>query len=148
MPEIIKTLTFEDLPTKPPIRGRPRISEDMQQTIALLSAWDGATRRLIKAMPSGALTVVSPPVKGIINLLADQVAYVWQGSDIKTTEVLIVNNPKNTGDVWFNFGVAAAVNTGYLLESGDYLKFSINNLNRLHVFIASDAERVIIIYTE
>ncbi|GAI67386.1 unnamed protein product, partial [marine sediment metagenome] len=47
MLEIIKPLTFDDLPVRPPFVGRPRISEDLQQTVALLVGWDKSTRRLV-----------------------------------------------------------------------------------------------------
>lgn len=146
--EIEKPLPFDDLPTKPPLTGKPRMSDDMQQTVALLSGWDGATRRLVGVSPSGVLYVASPTVKGILNLLADQVSYNWQGGDIPTTEVLILNNCKNTGDVWVNVGAAAAPDTGYLLECGDSLVISVNNLHSLHIHITNDTEKAIVIYTK
>jgi len=148
MPDVIKSLTFDDLPTRPPLTGRPRISDDIQQTVALLSGWDGATRRLLGVSPSGVLYTASPRVKGITNVLANTPTYNWQGSDEQVSEVLVRANPKNVGDVWVNVGAAAAVDTGYLLESGEWVSFSINNLHSLHIHIVSTGEKAIVIYTK
>lgn len=145
--EILKSLTFDDLPTKPELKGRPKLSEDLQQTVALLTGWDGATRRLIGVSPSGVIYTASPKVKGITNILADQVSYNWQGGDISTSEVLVKANPNNAGEVWVNVGAAGAVDTGYPLDAGDSVVFSINNLLSLHIHIVADTEKAIVIYT-
>jgi len=148
MPEVTKSLTFEDLPTRPPLVGRPRISDEIQQTAALLVGWDGTTRRLVGVSPLGVLYIAEARVKGISNILANQSSYVWQGGDISTTEVLIKAHPDNAGRVWVNVGIAAAVNVGYPLDSGELIKFSINNLHSLHLFIAINTEKVIVVYTK
>jgi len=147
MAEILKNLTFEDLPTKPPLTGRPRISDDLQQTVALLVGWDGVTRRIIRCSPTGALYVTSPKVKGIINFQADGDSDDWQGDAIKTSEVLIKAKTGNTGNLWVNVGAAAAVNTGFQLLSGEYVNFSINNLHTLYLHFTKDDDWVNIIYT-
>jgi len=146
--EILKSLTFEDLPTKPEISGRPKLSEDLQQTIALLSGWDGATRRLVGVSPSGVLHTASPTVKGIANITASAGDYNWRGGYIPTSEVLIKANPNNTGEVWANVSVAAAPDTGYPLDAGDYVVCSINNLRSLHIHIVNTGEKAIIVYTK
>ena len=148
MPEIQKPLTFEDLPVKPPLSGRPRISEDLQQTVALLVGWDKRTRRLVSVNPSGVLHTASPDVKGIINFQADGDADTWQGSDIVTSEVLVRAKPTNSGRVWANVGIAAAVDTGYPLDSGEWVNFSIINLKHLHLYLTKDDNWVIVIYTK
>ena len=146
--EIQKPLTFEDLPTKPPLVGKPKMSEDLQQTVALLVGWDGATRRLIGVSPSGVLYVASPRVNAILNILANQDSYVYQGSDVSISEILVRANPDNNGRVWVNVSVAAAVDTGYPLDAGEWVRFSINNLRSLHLFIALDTEKASVIYTK
>ena len=147
MPPITKPLPFEDLETKPPLSGIIKLSDDMQQVLSLLSGYDGTERRLLTCTPTGTLSVASARVKGIANVLADQASYTWQGTDIKISEVLIKAHPDNNSRVWVNVDTAAAANTGYPLEAGDYVKFTINNLRNLHLFIAANTEKVIIIYT-
>lgn len=148
MPDIMRPLPFEDMPTKPPLTGRPKISDDLQQTVSLIVGWDGATRRLVKVTPSGVLAVCSPPVKGILNIEATTADYDWQGSDVNTSEVMIGCNCKNVGDIWVNVGAAAAPDVGLLLEAGDSIVFSINNLHTLHIHIPTSGEKAIVTYTK
>ncbi|GAH35528.1 unnamed protein product [marine sediment metagenome] len=148
MPDILIPLTFEDLPVKPPLAGRPRISDDIQQTAALLVGWDKTTRRLIFVNPSGVLHNASPPVKGIINQQADGDADTYNGGDISTSEVMIRAKPTNTGRIWVNVGDVAAVDTGYPLDTGEWVRFSINNLHSLHLYFTKDDDWAIILYTK
>ncbi|GAH49927.1 unnamed protein product, partial [marine sediment metagenome] len=140
-------LTFEDLPTKPPLVGRPRITDEIQQAIALLVGWDETTRRILRCSPSGILYIGSPRVKAIINFQADGDGDDYQGNDIKTSEVLIKAKTDNEGDIWVNVGVAAAVDTGYPLDAGEWVNFSINNLHTLHLHFTKDDDWVNIIYS-
>ncbi len=146
--EITKPFTFKDLPTKPEITGRPKLSEDLQQTIALLSGWDASTRRLIRCSPSGTIRVGSARAKGIINVLADRPAYVITLDNIPTSEVMIRSFPDNTGRVFVNIGVAAALDIGYPLFVGEWVSLSVNNLNSLQLYIEKNADMVAVIYTE
>lgn len=148
MREILKSLTFDDLPVKPPFTGRPRMSDDLQQTVALLVGWDKSTRRLVSVSPTGVLHVASAPVKGIVNLLSGGDGTTQQGDDIATSEVLIRAKPTNSGRVWVNVGAAAAVDTGYPLDSGEPVTFSVNNLHTLHFYFTKDADRLVIVYTK
>ncbi len=146
--EILKPLTFDDLPTKPPISGRPKVSEDLQQTIALLSGWDGSTRRLIRVSPTGTLYVASPKAKGIINQQASGDADDYQAPNIVTSEVLIKAKTGNSGNVWINVGKAAAANVGYQLLSGDWISFSVNNLNSLQFHFTKNLDWINLLYSE
>jgi hypothetical protein len=119
----------------------------MQQTIALLSGWDGMTRRLVKMSPSGAVYTCSPPVKGITNLLADQDLYNWQGTNIETSEVIVKADSGNSGNVWVNIDAAGVADTGFPLDAGEWVKLSINNLQSLHVHIVTDTEKAVVVYT-
>jgi len=148
MLEIIKPFPFDDLPTKPPVTGRPKLSEDLQQSIALLSGWDGATRRLIRCSPTGVIRVGSARAVGIYNIVADQDAYTLTCSDCSVSEVMLRAFPDNTGRVFVNIGAAAALNTGYPLFMGEWVSISVNNLNSLQLYIEKDTDKVAAIYTE
>jgi len=147
MGEVLIPLTFDDLPVRPPLVGRPRISEDIQQTAALLVGWDGVTRRLVRCSPTGALYVTSPRVKGIINQLSGGIGSTHQFTNIVTSEVMIRANPSNFGRVWVNVGKAAADHTGYPLDAGEWVNWSINNLINLHLFFANEDDYAIVVYT-
>lgn len=140
-------LPFDELDTRPSLSPKPRISDDIQQVLSLLSGYDGSQRRLLKVSPTGVLYVCSPPVKGIINVEGVGAGYNWQGDDISTSEVLIYANCKNVGDIWVNKGIAAAVDTGHVLECGDSVIWGLNNLRSLHLHIVNAGEKVIITYT-
>lgn len=148
MPEALIPLTFDDLPVKPPLVGHPRISEDLQQTVALLVGWDKSTRRLVSVSPTGVLHAASAPVKGIANLLSVGDGTTQQGDDVKTSEVLIRADKNNTEDVWVNVGKAAAVDVGYPLNGSDWVSFSVNNLHSLHFYFEKLNDKVSIIYTK
>lgn len=145
MPEIIKSLTFKDLPTRPPLAGRPKISDDIQQTAALLVGWDGSTRRLIRVSPSGVLYVAEPIVLPIINKQATADGYTYVGDNLDITEVLVKAKPSNVGRIWANVYTTGAVDTGYPLDCGDWVKFSMRNLNNLHLYFTKDDDWVIIV---
>ncbi len=147
MSEVLIPLTFDDLPVRPPLTGRPRISEDLQQTIALLVGWDKRTRRLVSVNPQGILHTGSPLVKGIINQVSTGIGGVKQLTDIETSEVMIRAKPTNGSRIWVNIGIAAAVNTGYPLDSGEWVNFSTNNLINLHFYFVAADDYVIIMYT-
>ena len=148
MSEILKSLTFEDLPTRPPLKGRPRLSEDLQQTVSLLSGWDGATRRLVRCSPTGVLHAVSPPVKGIINKVSTGATENVTFDDIETSEIMVFANANNSGDIWVNLGANGGVDTGYPLDAGDYIILSINNLNRLYLHVITSGDKAVIVYTK
>lgn len=148
MREIIVPLTFDDLPTKPPLTGRPKITEDIQQTAALLVGSDKITRRLVYVNPQGVLHSASPPVQGILNLQADGDTDTWQGSDIKTTEVLLRTYYDNAGYIRANVGAAATITTGYFLNSGEWVRWSLDNLRNLHLYFRIDDDRIDIVYTK
>lgn len=147
MPTPKLSLPFDELDTKPPLNPQPTISDNIEQVLALLSGYDGSQRKLLKCSPVGVLYVAQPVVKGVINILADQASYNWQGEGISTTEVLIIAVPTNSSRVWVNVGAAAAPDTGYPLDSGDWLRWSINNLRSLHIHIVGNGEKVAVAYT-
>jgi len=146
--EILKPFTFDDVPTKPEITGRPKLSEDIQQTIALLSGWDGATRRLIRCSPTGVIRTGSGRAIGVYNIVANTDGFTLVCSDCPVSEVMIRAFPDNTGRVFVNIGAAAALNTGYPLFTGEWVSISVNNLNSLQLYIEKNTDKVAAIYTE
>ncbi len=147
MRNIIIPLTFDDLPTRPPFPSQPQISDDIQQTAAMLVGFDKVTRRLVYVNPQGVLHSASPPVKGIINQDSTGAASTKVFTNITTTEVIIRANPANIDNLWVNLDASAAVDTGYPLEAGEWLKLSINNLLRLNLYFVGTTTKAIILYT-
>jgi len=145
---ITRPLPFTELNAKPPLDPQLPVSDDIQQTLSLLCGYDGEERRLIRVSPSGVLYVAPPRVNGIFNISDAEAGYNWQGSDIKATEVLIRAMTTNSGLVWANVDVAATVDTGYPLASGEWIRWSISNLKNLHLHIVTAAEKAIVVYSQ
>lgn len=148
MYDILKPFTFDDIPTKPEIKGRPKLTEDLQQTLALLSAWDSRTRRLVRCSPTGVIRVGSARAMGVYNIVANQDGYVITCDDCPASEVMLRAFPDNSGRVFVNIGIAAALNTGYPLFTGEWVNLSVNNLNSLQLYIEKSTDKVAAIYTE
>ncbi len=147
MLEIESPFPIKGVPLKPELSGRQKVDEKLIQTLSALMGFDGEARRLISCSLSGALHGVTPPLAGITN-----VASVGSNEDVTfgdqaTTEIIVLANRNNTGDVWVNVDAAAAVDTGMVLDAGDSVKFCINNMQRLNLFIVTVGNKVIILRT-
>ena len=145
--ELLSSLPMKGLETKPEMTGRAKVDDTIIMTLASLMGWDGETRRLITCAVNGSLHTVAPPAKAIINTTGvganDDITF----ADIPTTEVMILANPANTGDVWVNISAAAAVDTGWPLDAGDIIILSVNNLKDLQMQIITAGDKTIIIQT-
>ncbi len=123
------------------------IDEKAIQALASLFGWDGQARRMITCSKGGSLHTVSPVASEIINKVSTYPNENMTFTDQVTSEVLIHADKTNGGDVWVNIGSAGAVDTGFLLDAGDHVQFSINNMANLNVFIVTNADMVTIIRT-
>jgi len=148
MPEIEIPFPLKGLPLKPEMTGRVKVDDTLIQTIAAICGWDGEGRRLIRVSPNGIIRMGSALVVGVINVVADQDAYVVTCTGCPTSEALIRAFPDNTGRVFVNIGTAAALNTGYPLFTGEWVSLSVNDLGSLQLYIEKDTDKVAVIYTE
>lgn len=147
MAEIERPFPLKEIPIKPEMTGRPKIDETIIQTLAAVLGWDGEARRLLTCALNGALHAVSPPVCCITNKATSGAGENITFGDIPTTEVMVMANKNNSGDVWVNIGTAAAVDTGWLLDAGDYVQLSINNMRDLKLHVVTSGDKVIILRT-
>ena len=147
MPELEIPFPLKGLPLKPEIKGRQKIDDVLIQSLSTLLGWDGEGRRLLKCSLSGSLRMTTPPICCVTNKVTSGEEHNITFSNIPTTEVMILANPNNAGDVWANLGEAAGVDTGWPLCAGDWLKVSINNMNVLRLFTVDIGDKVIIIRT-
>ena len=146
-PEIQIPFPFKGIPLKPELTGRLKVDDVIIQSLAALLGWDGEARRLLTCALNGALNVTSPVASGITNKVTTGANESITFTDTPTSEIIVMANPNNTGDVWLNIGAAAAVDTGYLLDAGDWLKLSINNLADIQLFVVTSGDKVIILQT-
>lgn len=147
MPEINKPMDVPELNLQPPIMGKVHLTDDMQQTLALLAAYCENKRLLVRATESGVLNVASPRLLDIYHVTATEAIKNFQGGDIPCTEVMIMGHPSNGELVWVRAYDTAADDNAWPLAKNDVVCFTINNLNQLHIFIETATDRAIVAYT-
>ena len=145
--EIQTPFTIKGIPLKPELKGSQKVDETIIQTLAALMGFDGEARRLLTCAINGALHTVTPPLAGITNVESTGANEDVTFSDQATTEIIVLANRNNTGDVWVMVDGAAAVDTGWLLAPGDHVQFSINDMQRLNLHIITSGDKVIILRT-
>lgn len=146
MPVIQKPLPFHELLLKPDVTASIRLSEDIQQTLALFSGWTGNTRQLVRVADTGVLYTVNPRVLGIEHVIADQASYVWQGSDKVITEVIVRGGVYNTGKIWVKNDEPASESNGWPLSANEWIQLTLNNLKHLHIWIHVNGEKAYLLY--
>ena len=140
-------MQIPELDLKPEQAGGVQLSEDMQQALALLTAYWRNKRVLLKASPSGVLFVTSPQIKDIFHVVGVGANYVYQGDNIECSEVLVMGHPDNTGRVWVKPHATATTANAWPLNKGDVVGVGITNLIMLNLLIAVNGETAIIAYT-
>lgn len=151
MPDVNKPMDIPELNLQPPITGKIRLSEDMQQTLALLCAMGSSKRIALQASESGILLVGEPVIKDIVILTGHtpvgEEPSVVQGSDIPCSMVMVMAHPDNTDKTWVRPYVAPTETHGWPLDAKAVVSFAVDNVNRLFFEFDTDAEKVIIAYT-
>jgi len=147
MPDINKPMAVPDLNLRPPIDGKVRLSEDMQQTLALLTGYCENKRVTLKASESGILSVASAMIKDIVHITGVGANSEKTGGDVPCTECLVMGHPDNTGNVWVRPYKTATVNNAWPLAAGEVVGFTVDNLKQLNMLVIVDGEKVIVAYT-
>lgn len=147
MSDINKPMDIPELNLQPPITGKIRLSQDMQQTLALLCAMGDSKRIVLRASESGLLLVGESVIKDVIIITSAAVTGLAQGSDIVCSSVLIMAHPDNTDRSWVRPYTAVDATHGWPLDKKEVVGYSVGNLNRLHFLCDTPEEKVIIAYT-
>jgi len=147
MGNINKPMDIPELNIKPPIEGKIRLSEDMQQTLALLSAYCENKRVILKASESGVLNTTSAKIKDIVHFTGVGAGDTQTGENIPCTECVCMGHPDNTGKVWVRPDKTASVNNAWPLSTGEVVGFTLDNLKQLNMLIAVAGEKLIVAYT-
>lgn len=147
MPDISKPMDVPELNLKPPIDGKIRLSEDMQQTLALLTGYGDNARKILKASESGVLNVTSARIKEIVHFTGAGANDEQKGFAAPCTECMVMGHPDNTGLIWVRPYKGAAVSNAWPLAAGDVINFTLDNLQQLNMLIVVDGEKLIVGYT-
>ena len=124
------------------------LDKGMKQVLALLAAYYRERRVMLRASPSGVLSVASAKIKDIIHVTDANPNYKYNGGNIQCTEALVLAHPENTGRIWARPYVEATVNNAWPLDACCYFGFTIDNLNELHILIPTADDVAIISYSQ
>lgn len=147
MPNIRKPMGVSELNLKPPIDGTVRLSEDMQQTLALLTAMGVTERKVLKCSESGILATTSPRVKGVWNETGSGANDDLVGDNIACTECLVMAHPDNGGRLWVKPFGAAAADDGVPLDAGDAINLTVDNLNQVNIRVVANGDKIVVLYS-
>lgn len=152
MPDITKPMDVPELRLRPPIEGKVRLSEDMQQTLALLAGYGDNARKLLKASESGILYTVTPRIKDIWGATSSGAGSTKQGNNIPCNEVMILGHPDNDTlivvrpySVYIPSGDGA--NIGWPVSANGVVGFTVSNLNQLWFYFVGATDKVIVAYS-
>ncbi len=147
MPKVIKPFGIADVPTKPDLNPQPALSDDIQQVLSTIMAWDGSTRRLIMTALGGALHVTTPQLKTIVTKTGSGASDVITFSSEPTTEVMVMGHPDNGDLLWVTQGKTPTTANSWPLLKYEVFSFSIDDLQKLQILIVAAGEKAIIAYT-
>lgn len=147
MPDINKPMGVPELNLQPPITGKLKLSEDMQQTLAVLSAMGVSQRVLLKASEIGVLNTTSRQISDIVVFTATAEVKEFRGDNIPCTEMVAIAGLSNGDRAWIRpYEVASSANA-WPLDKGEVFGFTISNLNQLYVTIQTADDIVVVAYT-
>ena len=147
MPDINKPMNIPELNLKPPIDGKVSLSEDMQQTLALLTAYGVNQRKLLRASESGVLNVASARIKDILHYTGVGANDTQVGDNVSCTECLVMGHPDNTGNVWVRPDKTATTDNAWPLAKNEVVNFTLDNLKQLNMLIVVAGEKIIVAYS-
>lgn len=141
MSEILIPLTFDDLPTRPPLVGRPRISDDLQQAISMVVGWDGRTRRFIRCSESGILRTASPRTLKSKKHTGGSPNEKWSPASALCSECLVRAASTNTGVIYVQMDGDADTVDAWPLSANECVKVEPDNLANIHILTQTTGDK-------
>lgn len=153
MPEINKPMDIPELNLQPPITGKVKLSDEMQQTLALLCTLVDSKRVLLKASESGVLQTVTPRIKNIWGATSTGAASTKRGDNIPCNEVMILGHPDNDTTIWVRpYGVYVpsgnGANIAWPIKANSVVNFVVSNLNQIWFYFVGATDKIIVAFTE
>jgi len=146
MQNIGTPLQCEQLKLSPEREGNLKLSDDMQQSLALLAGFSKNQRIIIESSPVGALRVTSARIIDVKHFTATADNQTQQGDNVPCSEVMCMGHPDNTGKVWVRTLADATINNSWPLGAGETMSMSVDNFRDLQMLIALDTEKLIVAY--
>ena len=147
MTVINKSMDVSELNIQPPIEGTVRLSEDMQQTLALLTAMGTDRRRPLRCSESGILNTTDPRIKDIVHYTQAEEVYRQTGADVPCSSCMVMGHPDNTSKIWVRPNKLATHDNSWPLDAKEVVGFTLDNLSQLNILFDGDGEGAIVAYT-
>ena len=146
MQNIGTPLQCEQLKLTPEREGNIKLSEDMQQSLALLAGFSKNQRIIIESSPVGSLRTTSARIIDIKHFTADEADDTIQGDDVPCSEVMCMGHPGNAGKVWIRTLSTAQLTNSWPLGAGEVQNMSVDNLRDLRMLIVENGDILIVAY--
>lgn len=147
MSKIRISMRVDELSLKPPIEKAVELSDNMQQTLALLTALGVTGRKVLKCSESGVLYTTSPRIKDVLHFASTGANETFNCGEIPCSEVVVIAHPDNTGLIWVRPYKTASASNAIPLEAKESQSFTVDNLNQVNVKIIVSGEAVIVVYS-
>lgn len=147
MTVINKSMDVSELNIQPPLVGKVRLSDDMQQVLSLLTAMGADRRRPLRCSESGVLNVTDPRIRDIVHYTQTGAIYKQIGTDISCTGCMIMGHPDNTNKIWVRPNKIATHDNAWPLDAKEVVGFTLDNLSQLNILFDGDGEVAIVAYT-
>jgi len=123
------------------------VDAGMKQVLSLLTAYWREQRVTLRASPSGVLFVSSSQIADVYQVADTGANYRYQGPDALCSEVMVMGHPSASGTIWAQPHKLAETTVSWPVAKKEVVKFTITNLNMLHLLIPTANDRAIIAYS-
>jgi len=143
MPRIGAPLKVPELNLSPEPEGGIDLSNEMIQTLSLLTGFSKNRRILLQASPVGSLRTTSARLIDVLHFTGSGANDTQSGSDVPCSEVMCMGHPDNTGKVWVRPLATATTANAWPIGAGETINISVDNLRDLNMLIVVDGEKLI-----
>ena len=147
MDTIQKPMQSSELGYQQAIARLTRVSDEMTQSLASIMGYSVNQRVLLKASASGVLYTVTPRVSDIIQWSAVGDNEAHQGQDLACSAVLLRCALANIDNVYVSIRKTTTTINSLPLQKGEWVIFSVDNLNELHCLIAKTGDIFVVMYS-
>lgn len=147
MDTIQKPMQADELGYQQAVARLVRVSDEMTQSLASIMGYATNQRVLLKASASGILYTTTPRISDIIQRKAVGDNEAWQGPDLPCSAVLIRCALANTDNVYVTVRKTATTANSLPMQKGEWVIFSVENLNEVRALIAKTNDILVVMYS-
>ncbi len=143
MARIGTPLKCPELHLSPEKEGGIELSDNMQQSLSLLTGFSKNHRIILQASPVGSLRTTSPRIQDFKHLEGSGPNDQVQGIDIPCSEIMCMGEPSNTGTIWVRTLKTATTSNAWPLAAGEVVNLSADNFRDVRALVIDHADVLI-----